>query len=289
MLWGDGSADARVPVRRGLPRDGIVARRRALRRAGAGQPRRGLRDLDPRPGAKRSRAHDRITTGGSCGTRSKPNGQPRRSLDTSRAKRAVRLRGARRRSKRACAETIDVVSADTAGERDERRQQASRSSPASPARTAAIWPSCCSQRATRCTASCAARRASTRSASTTSTRIRTQPDARLFLHYGDLNDALVAQPHPAHGPARRDLQPRRAEPRARQLRRARVHRRGHRARHRAPARGDPRRASITPRFYQASSSELFGASPSAADREHAVLSAQPVRRAPRSYAFYIDA
>ena len=52
--------------------------------------------------------------------------------------------------------------------------------------------------------------------------------AGCFLHYGDLNDASLAQPHPAHRPARRDLQPRRAVPRARLLRRARVHRRGHR-------------------------------------------------------------
>jgi hypothetical protein len=48
-------------------------------------------------------------------------------------------------------------------------------SPASPDRTAPTWPSCCSRRATRCTASCAARPRSTPTGSTTSTATRTSP------------------------------------------------------------------------------------------------------------------
>ena len=52
-----------------------------------------------------------------------------------------------------------------------------------------------------------------------------EPDYRLRLIYGDLNDASSLNRVAAHRQARRDLQPRRAEPRARLLRRARVHRR----------------------------------------------------------------
>ena len=78
------------------------------------------------------------------------------------------------------------------------------------------------------------------------------PEARLFLHYGDLGDGSALGGAAWQGQARRDLQPRRAEPRARQLRCPRVHRRRDRARHGAPARGDPRRrhrshASTRPR------------------------------------------
>ena len=61
-------------------------------------------------------------------------------------------------------------------------------------------------------------------------------------------------PHRAGDPARRDLQSRRAEPRAGELRDAGIHRQRRRARHAAPARGDPhprawrrRRASTRPR------------------------------------------
>ena len=46
-------------------------------------------------------------------------------------------------------------------------------------------------------------------------------------------------PHRAGGAARRDLQPRRPEPRQGQLRHARIHRQRRRHRHAAPARGDP--------------------------------------------------
>ncbi len=66
---------------------------------------------------------------------------------------------------------------------------------------------------------------STRGGSTTSTSTRTRTDARLFLHYADLTDCVVADQPPAPGQARRGLQPRRAEPRQGQLRDARVHRR----------------------------------------------------------------
>ena len=56
-------------------------------------------------------------------------------------------------------------------------------------RTARIWPSSCSRRATRCTASSAAPRPSTPAGSITSTRIPHEAGRRLILHYGDLNDA----------------------------------------------------------------------------------------------------
>ena len=63
------------------------------------------------------------------------------------------------------------------------------SSPASPVRTAPISPSCCSTRATWCTASSAARRRSTPAASTISIRIRMRANVRFVLHYGDMTDA----------------------------------------------------------------------------------------------------
>jgi GDPmannose 4,6-dehydratase len=56
-------------------------------------------------------------------------------------------------------------------------------------RTVPISPSCCSRRATRCTASSAAPRPSTRAASITSTAIRTSTACAL-LHYGDLADSV---------------------------------------------------------------------------------------------------
>ena len=89
---------------------------------------------------------------------------------------------------------------------------------------------------------------------------------------------LVAEPADAHDPPRRGLQPRRAEPRARQLRRSRVHGRRRRDRHAAAARRDPRggraRAASTRRRRARCSARSRGA----ADRGDAVPSAQPVRR-----------
>ena len=118
----------------------------------------------------------------------------------------------------------------------------------------------CSAKAMWCTASSAARRPSTPSGSIISTRIRTAGDAPFFLHYGDLTDFDQPDPPRAGDPARRDLQSRRAEPCAGQLR-------------------DARNTPPTPtrigtlrlleairilglekktRFYQASTSELYG-------------------------------
>ena len=89
---GHGLPHPRVPLRRGR-RPRHRAGDRALRRPRAGQPGRGRRDLDPRPGGTiaeliglRGRARWDAT---------KPDGQPRRWLDTSRAKSAS---GSRRRS-----------------------------------------------------------------------------------------------------------------------------------------------------------------------------------------------
>ena len=61
-----------------------------------------------------------------------------------------------------------------------------------------------------------------------------------------------------------------------------------RPRHGAPARGDPRARASTPRFYQASSSEMFGKAPrGAADarRRRSTRAARTPR--PRSYAYWI--
>ena len=71
-------------------------------------------------------------------------------------------------------------------------------------------------------------RASTPTGSTTSTATRTSTGVRLFLHYGDLIDAGRADQAALRAPAGRDLQPRRAEPRARLLRHPGVHGRRHR-------------------------------------------------------------
>ncbi len=82
VVWGDGSADARVPLRRRLRR-GSLARRATLRRSRSRQPRHRRRDHDPRSG----RAHRELTgfQGQIVWDTAKPNGQPRRALDVSRA------------------------------------------------------------------------------------------------------------------------------------------------------------------------------------------------------------
>ena len=96
--------------------------------------------------------------------------------------------------------------------------------------------------------------------------------------YGDLDDAQRAEPRGAHDPPRRDLQPGRAEPRARQLRRARVHGVDGRPRDAAPARGDPR---VGPRQDGALLPGVVERDvrrrQAAAERGHAVPAAQPVR------------
>ena len=60
------------------------------------------------------------------------------------------------------------------------------------------------------------------------------------LVFGDLTDGSVLNQLDAHDPPGRGLQPRRAEPRARELRRPGVHGRRRRDGHAAPARRDPR-------------------------------------------------
>ena len=109
------------------------------------------------------------------------------------------------------------------------------------------------------------------------------PRRRLFLHYGDLTDGSSLNLILETRPARRDLQPRRAEPRPGLLRRAGVHRRGHRARHAAAARGDPRASgSRTPASTRRPRRRCSAAVAAAAERDDAVPPAQPLRRAPRS-------
>ena len=91
MLWGDGSPTPRVPLRRRLRRR-ARAGGRALRRRRAGQPRHRRRDDDPRARARRSPTLTGFE-GEIVWDTSMPNGQPRRSLDASRAPRAVRVAG----------------------------------------------------------------------------------------------------------------------------------------------------------------------------------------------------
>ena len=62
---------------------------------------------------------------------------------------------------------------------------------------------------------------------------------RFILHYGDMTDSSQPRAHHPAGAARRDLQPRGAEPRGRVVRGARVHREFRCARHAARAGGDP--------------------------------------------------
>ena len=80
------------------------------------------------------------------------------------------------------------------------------------ARTAPTWPSCCSTRAMRCTASSAAARCSTPTASTTSTRTRTIRAGSLCLALRRHDGFLSLITHHPGDAARRDLQPGRAEP-----------------------------------------------------------------------------
>ena len=91
-------------------------------------------------------------------------------------------------------------------------------------------------------------------------------------------------PHRAGGAARRDLQPRRAEPRAGQLRDARIHRQRRRARHAAPARGDPhprprRQDALLPGLHLRALRHGAG---SAAERDDAVLPALALMPRPSS-------
>ena len=90
------------------------------------------------------------------------------------------------------------------------------------------------------------------------------------------------QPHPhrAGDAARRDLQPGRPEPRAGQLRDARVHGQLRRPRHAAPARGHAhprpgRDGALLPGLHQR---DVRPGAGGPAARDHAVLPAQPVRR-----------
>ena len=78
---------ARVPVRRRRGRGDRPRPRERYDGAGAGQPRHRPGDHDPRAGRADRRAH-RVSAARSAGTPSKPDGQPRRALDTSRAREA---------------------------------------------------------------------------------------------------------------------------------------------------------------------------------------------------------
>ncbi len=148
-------------------------------------------------------------------------------------------------------------------------------SPASPVRTVRTSPSCCSSRATRCTASCGGR------ASVARVSDRVAPARRRRA-----TDVALRRPRRSARPGadhrrrsartRCTTSPRRATSRC-QLRRAGVHRVGHRPRHDAAARGDPDvgcRGPLLPGVV-VGDVRLVAA---AAERGDAVPSAQPVRR-----------
>ena len=138
------------------------------------------------------------------------------------------------------------------------------------------------RRATRSTASSAARRSINTHRLDHLYQDPTRADVTLYLHYGDLDDRLEPRPDSLarSSPTRSTTSRRRATCRC-QLRDARVHRPTSPARHGAPARGDPRSPAVPSRFYQASSSEMFGASPPPQNEDDAVPSAQSVRAWPR--------
>ena len=105
-----------------------------------------------------------------------------------------------------------------------------------------------------------------------------EADARLFLHYADLTDSLVADRPPPPDQARRGLQPRRPEPRQGQLRDAGVHGRHGRHGHAAPARGDPHRRLADPLLPGRQLARCSARSPRRPQtRDDAVQPAQPVR------------
>ena len=90
-------------------------------------------------------------------------------------------------------------------------------------------------------------------------------------------------------PARRDLQSRRPEPRAGQLRDRRIHRQRRRPRHAAAARGDPHPAAWarSVRFYQASTSELYGKVQETPQRETTPFYPRSPYAAAKLYAYWI--
>ena len=236
-------AHARVPARAGRRR-GDRGRRRALRQERAGEPGRGLRDHDPRPGAARgpavpaSRARSsgtprsRTASRGACSTPRGPSG-------SSAGRRAS---GSRKGCARPWSGT-SCTSADRSTTSEEgahhRHHRAGRLLPGGAAARKGYEVHGIVRRAShlqhRPHRPHLPRPAPAGDAAVPALR---RPDRR-----------LVAEHASCARSARRDLQPRRAEPRARVVRRAGVHRRGHRPRHasgcsRPSARpGSTRRAS----------------------------------------------
>ena len=158
------------------------------------------------------------------------------------------------------------------------------SSPGSPGRTARTWPSSCSARATRSTGSSAGRRAST---AHHIDHLHEHPDTaeRLHLHYGDLADAvgltnlvrsiaphevynLAAQSHVAVSFEIPDYTGDVTGLGAIRLLEA------------------LRAAGIDARYYQASSSEMFGNDAAAAGRGHAASTPAAPTRAAKVYAHH---
>ena len=256
VLWGDGS-----PTREFLyvedAAEGILL---AAERYDSSDPVNlgsGIEISHPRSGAA-DRARDAASRARFVWDTSKPNGQPRRQLDVTRARErfgfvaqdAVR-RGASRKTRRAATRN---------SEKDDRQTMKRALITGITGQDGSYLAELCSRRATRSTASSAARARSTPSGSTTSTRIRTPRTT-----------GCASSTATSTTPARSNRVLRTVKPDEIYNLGAQSHVRvsfdvpeytavdggiGHAA----PARGDPRvghREAL--RFYQASSSEMFGA------------------------------
>ncbi len=149
--------------------------------------------------------------------------------------------------------------------------RSARSSPASPDRTARISPSCCSKKATRCSAS------SARLSAPNDWRIDHLRD-RVTLCPGDLLDQLSIIRLLDAAPARRVLQPRRDVVRAGVMGHAAADRRVQLAGRHARARCDPHRESEDQVLSGVVQRDVRQGARDSADRRHAVLSAQSLRR-----------
>ena len=115
-----------------------------------------------------------------------------------------------------------------------------------------------------------------------------ESDRRLKLCYGDLADASSLQRvHHARGAAGRGLQPRRAVAREGLVRGPRVHGRRHRPGHARLLGRSASSACTTCRFYQASSSELYGKVVETPQNETTPFWPRSPYAAAKAYAFHI--
>ncbi len=248
------AGDARVAAvaddRGTLPRTRCAAADRRCR----GSRRRRRRRAVPRPMSESTSASR------SCGIGAVRRGSPRQRLDAPpQSRETVGLRGVIHRSEEWCL------------------RRSAPSSRVSRGRTARTWPSSCWRRATRSTASCVARRRFNRSRIDHLHHDEHIPGRNLHLHYGDVTDAArMAQlvhdirPHEVYNLA------------AQSHVRVSFDEPGYTAQATGVSTLNLLEAIRTTdtsiRFYQASTSEMFGASPPPQNEDTPVLPAQPLRR-----------